>query len=193
MLAALGAWWVSVSWKGWAAGAGTQIIEQILVTSGLPAEEQAEVMTEVDRIADAFESGELTLEESGQLIQDLAKSPVISLILVSVVEQSYLNNSGLDEEQRAAGSVAIQRFSRGVADGSIDASAIDEMMQHVADRDADGKWQLRSRDQVSDDDLRALILVAKTKADEAGIAEQVESIDPSDEIKKIVDQALGGP
>ena len=61
-------------------------------------------------------------------------------------------------------------------------------MVHVADRQPDGNWRLRQ--QVSDADLRAALTEAKAQADKAGIAEEPEEFDPSDEFQRIIDEAL---
>ncbi|MEM6656170.1 MAG: hypothetical protein AAF596_10225 [Planctomycetota bacterium] len=191
LVVGLGALWVSMNWKSLAASAGTGLVQQVLAESGLPAEEQAEVMVEVQRVADAFGSGELTLEESGAMLQELATSPVMSTFVLLAIERGYLDDSGLSDEEKTAGGLALKRFARGFISEQIDGGAIDELMQHVADRDEEGNWQLRET--VADDDLRALIETAKAKADEAGVPDEVEPIDPSDEIKKVVDKALAAP
>jgi len=64
-------------------------------------------------------------------------------------------------------------------------------MAHVADRDARGRWKLRPT--LTDDDLRAFFAEAKQQADAAGIPEQPADVDPSEEIKQIVDEALAAP
>jgi hypothetical protein len=50
---------------------------------------------------------------------------------------------------------------------------------------------LRSADEVSSDELRELIAIAKAKADEAEITQTPDPIDLSDEIAKAIGIALG--
>jgi hypothetical protein len=64
-------------------------------------------------------------------------------------------------------------------------------MVHVADRDARDQWKLRPK--LTDEELRAFLAEAKKQADDAGIPDQPADIDPSGEIKKIVDEALAAP
>jgi hypothetical protein len=61
----------------------------------------------------------------------------------------------------------------------------------VAVRKSDGTWELQK--QVSDEQLRSFFKEAKKQADRAEIAAEPEDIDPSDEFKRIVDEALLGP
>ena len=82
----------------------------------------------------------------------------------------------------------MQRFFRGAIDDKINEAGIDAAMAHVADRDPQGHWKLRET--LTDDQLRAFLAEAKKQADAAGIPEQPAEIDPSEEIKKIVDEAL---
>jgi hypothetical protein len=86
------------------------------------------------------------------------------------------------------GRITLKRFARGVVDKKIDEKGVDAVMAHVADRQDGGDWKLRQS--VSDADLKAALAEAKAKADEAGVAAQPEEIDPSDELKKIIDQYM---
>ena len=63
-------------------------------------------------------------------------------------------------------------------------------MAHVADRRPNGQWQLRQA--VSDEELRAALSEAKAQADAADIPPAPENIDPSDEVKRIIDESLRG-
>ena len=64
------------------------------------------------------------------------------------------------------------------------------MIEHVAEREGDN-WKLR--DHVTDDELRALIADAKAEADAVDIEAEPDVVDPSEEFKRIVDEALGVP
>jgi len=80
---------------------------------------------------------------------------------------------------------------RGAIDGTIDEASMDAAMAHIADRQEGGGWQLRN--QVSDAQLRAFLAEAKAAADEADVPPQPEDFDPSEEVKRIIDQAMGEP
>jgi hypothetical protein len=82
----------------------------------------------------------------------------------------------------------VRRFLRGVVDQKIDESAVDAAMAHVAVREADGSWKLKER--LSDEELRQVLAVAKAAADKAEVPVEAEDFDPSDELKRIVDEAL---
>ena len=61
---------------------------------------------------------------------------------------------------------------------------MDRAMIHVADKDADGAWQIRQ--QLTDEELRKFLASAKQEADTAGVPEEVPEVDPSDELKSMI-------
>lgn len=183
--------WVVRNLRGWAADGGAQAIEQGIDASDMPAAEKQDVKVQVDRVVDAFRQGRLSGEQLGRIMEKLADSPLMSMFIVSAIDTHYFAKSGLSDEEKAEGRKTLQRFVRGVIDGKIDQQAVDAVMAHIADRRPDGEWQLRN--QVSDDELRAALQAAKLRADEAGIPEEPEVVDPSDEVKRIIDEAMAQP
>lgn len=191
VIAVLIGFWISRNWRDWTATAATEGIRQMISSSQLPAVEQQEIMVEVDRVAKGFREKTISAEQLGKLAQTLVESPLMSLIVASTIEQHYFAKSGLSAEEKTAGSQTLQRFIRGSIDEKIDKAGIDAAMAHVADRDAQGQWKLRQT--LTDDQLRTFLAEAKKQADAAAIPEQPAEIDPSGEIKKIVDEALAAP
>lgn len=183
--------WVARNWRDWAASAATEGIRQAISNSQLPAQEQQEIMVEVDRVAKGFRDGTVSTEQLGRLVERLVQSPLMSLMVTSTIEQHYFAKSGLSEEEQTAGRQTLQRFIRGALDNKIDQAGVDAAMAHVADRDARGQWKLRQT--LTDDQLRAFLAEAKKQADAADIPDQPADIDPSAEIKTIVDEALATP
>jgi hypothetical protein len=113
-----------------------------MAESQLPAQEQQEVMVQVERLATAFREKKITLEEVGVVAQKLADSPLMSLIGASMIEQQYLAKSGLSDEEKAEDSQILQRFIRGSIDGDITEERMDAAMVHVAER-RNGNWELK--------------------------------------------------
>lgn len=183
--------WVTRNLRSWAATFATEGIRHGIASSQLPAEEQRQIMVQVDRVATAFREKTISDEQLGNLMDTLVRSPLMSAMVTATVGKHYFAQSRLSGEEKTAGEQTLQRFVRGVIDGSIDQAGTDAAMAHVADRDAGGDWKLRERP--TDEDLRAFLAEAKKQADAAGVAEQPAAIDPSEEIKRIVDEALQPP
>jgi hypothetical protein len=185
--------WIARNARDWAATGVTEVVRQAMVDSQLPAQEQKEIMIQVERVTTAFREKKISLEQVGELMEKLAQSPLMSLVGATMIEQHYFAKSGLSDEEKATGRQTLQRFIRGSIDKKINQAGIDAAMAHVADRRGgqDGDWEIRET--LSDDELRAFLAEAKKQADAAAIPDQPADIDPSEEIKKIVDEALAAP
>lgn len=180
--------WVARSWRGWAADFGSQAVSHAIDTSDLPPQEKGEVKVQVERVAKSLRDGQISGEQAKTILQGVFESPLMPALVVAAVDKHYLERSGLTDDEKAQGRIALSRFARGMIDHKIDEKGLDSVMVHVADRQPNGEWRLRQ--QVSDTDLRAALTEAKARADETGIAAEPEEFDPSDEFKRIIDEAL---
>lgn len=191
VLAVLIGLWISRNWRNWTADLATEGIRQGMAESQLDPQEQQEIMVQVGRVTKAFRENTISSEQLGNLAEKLVQSPLFSMLMTTAIEKQYLAKSGLSEQEKVEGSQALQRFIRGVVDEKIQQPGIDAAMAHVADRRPNNQWELRKT--LTDEELRAFFAEAKKQADEAGVPEQPEQIDPSEEVRKIVDEALAGP
>lgn len=191
VIALIVAYWVSTQWRGWAADFGSMTVKQMIAESGLPAQEQADINIQVDRLTTAFRDNRISMEQSGRLIENLVKSPLMTSFMVTAIEKSYFAKSGLSEEEKAEGRITLQRFMRGMIDEKIPKQGIENAMQHVATKDARDNWQVKQT--ITDAELRAFLTAAKTEADNADIPAEPPEFDPSDEFTRIVDEALAEP
>ena len=191
LLMVLAGWWVASNWKNWLVAGGTQALEAAIEASELPAEEKAELNAELKRLRDGFNEGEISDMQMVQVAETLVQSPLMRIIIVSAVEKHYVVNSGLDDEEKAKAKISLQRFASGIMSREIGQSDLDEVLEHIADRDAGGNLVIR--ESVTDEELRAFLAAVKEKADDAEIPEEIEPVDPSDELKKIIDNALTNP
>ena len=180
--------WISQHWRGWAADVGSQVLNQMIDTSDFPPQEKVEVKVQVERVAKAFRDGQISNEQASAIVKKLIESPLMPSFVVMAVERNYFDHSKLSDDEKAEGRKSLKRFARGIFDDKIKEKGIDAVMAHVADRKGDGQWRLRST--VSDDELRAALNEAKAQADAANIPAEPENIDPSDEVKRIIDESL---
>jgi hypothetical protein len=188
VLAVVVAFWVSRHWRVWVADFGGQAINQGIDSSDLPPQEKVEVKVQVERVAKAFREGQISNDQAAAIFKRLVESPLMPSFVVMAVERNYFDKSKLSDEEKAAGRQSLKRFARGVFDDKIKEKGIDKVLAHVADRKRNDQWELRST--VSDDELRAALSEAKSQADAAGIPAEPENIDPSDEVKRIIDESL---
>ncbi len=178
----------AMKWRGWVASLAGTAIEESLAASSLDPQEKIEVQHELNRVVEAFEAKQISGPQLAQIMTSLVESPLMSTLVVSVVEEQYLNKSGLDVEEIDAGKITLKRFVTGVVEAKINEDSVDKVLSHVADRQPDGNWEFR--EQVSDEELRAMLAEAKAAADAAEIPAEVDEVDPSDEVRRIVDEVL---
>lgn len=190
VLAGIVAFWIANNWRAWVSDLGVEAVDQMLAESDLSDQERKEVGEQVDRIAEAFRSGQLSGEQLGEAVQKIIESPLMPSLVVSAANEKYLNDSGLTDEEKAQGRIDLQRFVRGMMDEKIKEDQFEEVIAHIAEKQEDGQWQFR--DKATDEQLRALLKSAREKADAAEIPAEVEEIDPSDEIRRIIDETLSG-
>jgi hypothetical protein len=179
---------VSRNWRGWTASLADYFVQESLDASNLPAQEKQEIREELQRPLNALKAGTLTGEQLEQLGNIMIESPLLPSLAVTVVETKYFLRSGLSPEEKTAGKIALRRFVHGVLREKIDDPAIERVLSHIADRDGN-EWKFRET--ATDDELRDMIITAEQESDRAGIPEDVEEIDPSDEIRKVIDQVMG--
>jgi len=188
LLIAVVTFWIVQNWRGWTVRLIAHTVDESMEAANLPHEERVQVRAEMNRVFDAFQAGTLSARQLEILSIAFAQSPLMTSIVVSAVDAQYLNRSGLTEEEKAIGSQTLRRFVRGVVQGEIEEQKVDEVLVHIADQRPDGNWHFR--DKASDEELRSLLEVAKRHADAAEIPEEAEVFSPSEEVRRIIDQAL---
>ena len=182
------AWWIANNWRGWVADAGTEVFSSVVDASELPNEEKLEVKEQILRLGEAFRENKVPPERVGMILEGFFESPLFTSSVVTAIERKYFDKSELTDEEKAQGSKDLRRFVRGMVKKSIKQEDLEEALQHIATKLQDGNWEFRQ--DVSDEQLRALLKTIKEKADVAEIPEEVEEIDPSEELRRIIDAAL---
>jgi hypothetical protein len=175
----------------WIAHGITAGMNALINNSGIPEQEKAEVTQIISQLKEGYLAEEITMAELGQVLEAIGSCPALPIGLVVQFEQSYVEPSGLNGEEKAAARLHLNRLARGLADGRISWSVIEEILDPISDTGADGKQNLRSPDRVSDTDILEVLVTAREIADEAEISEEMIEVDISDEFKKSVEAALG--
>ena len=183
-----GAWYALNNWQSILGSFSGYIFRQAIEQSDLPEAEKAEMMEQLDRITTVMKEQKLTEPQLEALRDQLRKSPLFATIIAGAIEKKYFDGSGLSDEKKEEGRLSLKRCMQGLMNGSIEESGFDEAIAHIGDQNGENGWKLR--DKVSDEELRAFLAKLKELADEAEIPEEVEDVDPSDELKKIIDAVL---
>ena len=189
LIAGASVWFVSTHWKGWTASGIKKVAEEGINQSDLPAAEKPEMIAEIEAFATDFESGVVPTRLFFETIRGLSEGPLFPVGMVYAVDEGYVKPSGLSDEDKAAGSRALQRFARGLYESTLDMDDFKAMAGSIGYEDTDGAFHLNPKASVNDDMIRQTIANAKAKADELGIADEAFVVDLSDELKKKFDSA----
>lgn len=167
--------------------------ESMLRESDLPAEEQSAILEQFDRVATAYKEGDLTLEETVELLQDLAESPLMSVIVFQAMEFKYLNSSGLSPEEIEDAKRTLARLVRAAQEEKLDKSEIEQLSSHILlnpDPSQPNNKQLKNS--MTDEELRAFFAEAKQLMDEKEIPDEDTPMEKkvSDVLREIIDRKL---
>ena len=154
----------------------------------VPDDQRKRMHARIDDVGQQFKDGKLELQQVGAIFEKLSKSPILPAGVSLFVKRVYIRDSGLDEEEKAAAHIAIQRFSRGVIDGSIPEAKREAVLDMISTKDMNGNRQFQQK--LTDDELRAFIKAVAETADEAGVPPEVPEINFADEFDKAIDEAL---
>ena len=167
------------------------VTETTLTQNEVPVEEREAILEQFDRVATAYQDGDLTLDETGELLQALAESPIMSVIVFQAVEAKYLGNSGLSEEEIAEAKRTLARLVRAAQEEKLEQSEIEELSRHVLTEpnpETPNTKTLKNR--MTDEELRAFFAEAKQLMDDKEIPDEMVETKVSDVIRKIVDEQL---
>ena len=192
---------VAVNWRSWTSRGLHSLVQTGVSSSAMPAEEQSEVMAVVDKFTAQFEAGDVSARQFGNVFKELAESPIIPAMIVMSVEADYITKSTLGDEEKATGSKDLSRFVRGVYDGSISQTKIDDVTEpihaamgasnKIAVHSGNVNIELKRPEDVTPEELRQFLANAKAEADKAGVPDERFEIDWSDELQKVIDRATG--
>lgn len=190
ILLVVGFFYVKSKAREFGADIASSMMKSGLEEFDIPAEQLTRINTRIDSIAQRFKDGEMDLDQVGAIFEEIGESPLLSAGMALFFQRSYLNESGLSDNEKATAEIAVQRFTRGVIDKKIPEKTSQEIIDSISVKDEDGRRELRKN--LTDDELRTFVEAITTAADEAGIPEEVLEINFADEFDKAVDQAMSG-
>ncbi len=175
----------------WIAHGITAAMNAVINNSGLPSQEKSQITEIIHQINQGYLAGEISTAELGLIFEGMAKCPALTIGLVTQFEQSYVVPSGLSSAEKLAADTHLNRLARGMSNGKIGWEIAETILAGISYVDADGTHQLKAPADVSDEEIRDVLVAVKNAADDAGISEMKVEIDISDEFKKTVEHALG--
>lgn len=186
--AVLVGFWVANNAREFGTDLAVSAIKEGLNELEVPDDQRQRMHARIDEVGQQFKDGKLELQQVGAIFEKLSESPILPAGVSLFVKRVYIRDSGLDEEEKAAAHIAIQRFSRGVIDRSIPDAKRESVLDTISTKDINGNRQFQQK--LTDDELRAFIKAVTETADEAGVPSEVPEINFADEFDKAIDEAL---
>lgn len=195
--------YAAMNWKTWAASAARAMVDTVMVELNLSAEQQAQVRAEVDLLATDFENGNLSLQEFGKVMEEIAESPLIPAAVVLGANAAYITPSTLSEDEKVDARRQIDRLARGIVDEELSADQINTALAAISKQQGSSSSgsveyrggtvnvELQEPRNVTPAELRQFIEDARSVADEAGIPDEAFEVDFAVELRRAVDRALG--
>ncbi|RCS54355.1 hypothetical protein DTL42_04200 [Bremerella cremea] len=183
--------YATTNWNELVANVVEPEIKRIINETDLPEDQKEGMNAQVTRLADGYREGKITFVQLKQVGDSILKSPIISAIPVEVARVSYIDPSGLSDEEKANATKQLERVAHGMFEEKIDEKELEELIDgRIADKNKEGKLEFRQK--VTDEQLREFVTACQKLADSKGIPDQEYKIDFAAELKKAVDAALDG-
>ena len=191
--------YVAFTWKGWVAEGLKSVATQVAAKAELTPEQKTRLTTRVDRLAEDFKGGKVSMEQMALIMKESGEGPIPALGMMAGFEKGYVEKSTLPEEEKAAARQTFQRFARGVAEKLIPIQTIEDAMAPISEASTNvsigpsGATSVnrKVKSKVTDDELRAFIAKVKEKADRVQVPDEPWTIDPVAVMEQAIDKVLG--
>jgi hypothetical protein len=206
---------VAFKWKGWAASATTLVADKAIASSGLPADQQVRLKSEIRKLADDFASGRISTADLERMMRAVADGPIILSAAVLGARQKYIEPSDLTPAEKAAATRALQRYARSVFEKTLPVETMRTVLEPIAvwteqkpgesavvrnDGNATGGTMvssggrtIRFKESVTRAELDRFVTLARQAADGARVPDEPFEPDWALELKKAIAEARKGP
>ncbi len=184
VLCGAGTWFVVKKAPDWARDLAVSAIEG----SDLTVEDKQVVTGQIDRVVDEYKAGRITMQQLGEIAEELQQSPLLTLMMAMATEEAYVRPSGLPDEEKELAKRTLQRVARGVFEKQIDAEELDAALDYISTKDGNGARKFNSP--VGDEELEQMLTECKRLADAADIPDEPYQVNVGAEFKAAVDRVL---
>ena len=184
----IGGFWVANNVRELGTDLAVTAMKEGLNELEVPDEQRERMHDRIDDVGQQFKDGKLEIEQVMAIFKKLSESPILPAGVSLFVKRVYIRDSGLDEDEKAAADIAIQRFSRGVIDNSIPEAKREAVLDMISTKKPDGNREFKQK--LTDDELRDFLKAVTEAADEAGVPAEVPEVNFADEFDKAIDEAL---
>jgi len=190
LIVVVGVIYVAMNAGKWATAGGHALAVEMVNQSDMTQDDKNAIIAELDGLKAGVDSGEISMEDMGKVMEGLAESPLIPVAAMTFMEKQYIRPSGLSDEEKADAKLHIGRFARGVFNKNISQTAIEEVTAPISEPDPQNPGQTRLKEKATDEEIREFITRVKQHADDAEVSSEPFEVDIPAEFKKVIDKAL---
>lgn len=180
---------VAYSWRWVAASVCRQVANQAIAAAPLPEADRQRITQRVDRMADDFAAGRITLEQLGRIVEEMTKGPLFALALIHAADLKYVQPSGLAPAEKRAARRTLERLARSLVEQKLRVQDTEALLKPIVTIDDDKDVTLKEI--VTDAELREFLAGAKKKVDDLGIPDEPFALNVADAVDEAIDRALG--
>lgn len=192
---------ISMNWRGWTASGMRAGADAMITEMPIEEAEKLETQAVVSDFVERFRAGDISVEQLGLVLQEIAESPLIPAGATIGVSHAYFEQSTLDEAEKAEGRVQIGRIAQGLADQTLDPAIVRDVLAPLEAQAGDTNFiqfdvngqrmRIKEPGTPTDDELRVFIDNARTIADSNLLPPTPPPFDLSDELDQAIRRALG--
>lgn len=183
--------YVAYNFRSWAASFARGPLVSVVDQVDLSAEQKTSIKQNLNRVADAFQKGQISYTQFQAILQRLTTGPFFDLVQVEAMQHQYtLAHPTVDDEYKQT-MLLFDRFERGIVEKTIPADQVRNVLALA--HDPDEKHPNGASNQVTEAELKPFIDAARKAVEQANIPAEPFEPDFATEIDKAVNAVLGSP
>ncbi len=158
-------------------------------SSDLPPEQQKGIITQIDRLTEAFNEGTIVIEDIGPLVENLAEGQLLVFGAAYFQATQYIQASNMTDAQKQNAQKIMGRFAQGGIEDKISTETLQLIWDLTFEQtSADNKTLKKT---LTAEELQQLLELTTNAVTEANIPDETYQIDIADHVRKAVDKILG--
>lgn len=168
-----------------------QPIVTMVENSGLPDDQKQAIVRNVDRLGTEFEAGHITADQLSQIGFRLMQGNFFTLVQLELLETEYLQRFELTADEQAKVERDVDRFQRGMVQGTLSETQIEDTMGLVMITDEQGEKTVKSP--LTDAELKTFIAQVHAAVADSAVPDESYQVDFAARFDEAINYVLTGP
>ena len=159
---------------------------------GLPTDEVEAAMKPVRELAAKVRNRKIRVKQAVAIGAALAQGPVLATVMMRVFEVKYIDPSDLPAAEKRRAKTSASRFAHGLVAEKIPTSEAEKIQAivTVTTTNSQGETTTNLKPNLTTEELRKCVAIAKKAADEAGIENRLFKIDLAAEVEAAIEKGM---